>query len=129
MTTYNLGYDVLMWALGLLGTIITTVLLPLFVKWIQTKIKNEKLNYAFSELSETVITAVDYVQQTFVDQLKKDGKFDSEAQKEAMKKALNYAIVTITDTTKKIIESENIDLEALIEKYIESAILKSKTEK
>lgn len=129
MTTYNLGYDVLMWALGLLGTIITTVLLPLLVKWIQTKIKNEKLNYAFSELSETVITAVDYVQQTFVDQLKKDGKFDSEAQKEAMKKALNYAIVTITDTTKKIIESENIDLEALIEKYIESAILKSKTEK
>lgn len=129
MTTYNLGYDVLMWALGLIGTIITTVLLPLLVKWIQTKIKNEKLNYAFSELSETVITAVDYVQQTFVDQLKKDGKFDSEAQKEAMKKALNYAIVTITDTTKKIIESENIDLEALIEKYIESAILKSKTEK
>lgn len=129
MTTYNLGYDVLMWALGLIGTIITTVLLPLLVKWIQTKIKNEKLNYAFSELSETVITAVDYVQQTFVDQLKKDGKFNSEAQKEAMKKALNYAIVTITDTTKKIIESENIDLEALIEKYIESAILKSKTEK
>lgn len=126
MVNHPIGYNILMWALSLLGTIITSVILPLVVKLIAAKIKNEKLNYVAKELGTTIITAVDYTNQTFVNQLKIDGKFDKKAQERAMLMATNYAFNCLTDSSKKIISSEGIDLYSMLERKIEAQIAKQK---
>lgn len=129
IATNPIGYNILMWALSLLGTIITSFILPLFVKYLSTKIKNEKLKYVVNELSTTIINAVDYTNQTFVNQLKLDGKFDEKAQKQAMLTAINYAFDCLTESSKRIISSEGIDLYSLLEKKIEAQIAQKKEEK
>lgn len=122
----QVGFEVLMWALGLLGTIITTVLIPQLATWLKSKTENEKLQYVIDELSQTAQTSVAYVNQTFVDQLKADGKFDKEHQKEALDKALNMALNSLTDKTKQILGKNGIDIEEMLIKYIEAAIANNK---
>lgn len=122
----DIGYDVLMWALGLLGTIITTIILPYIVSLLKAKTKNEKLQYVINELGEAVTTSVDYVYQTFVEQMKKDGTFDFEAQQEALARASEYALNTLSENAKKIMSSEGIDINSIILKYIESTIAQQK---
>lgn len=121
-----IGYNVLMWALSLLGTIITSVLLPIVVKLITAKIKNEKLKYVVEDISNCVITSINYTNQTYVEALKAAGKFDANAQKEAKTQAINYTFEQLTESSKRIISSEGIDLQNMIEKQIEAKIAESK---
>lgn len=123
------GYNVLMWALSLLGTIITSVLLPIVVKLITAKIKNEKLKYVVEDISNCVITSVNYTNQTYVEALKAAGKFDANAQKEAKMQAINYTFEQLTESSKRILSSEGIDLQGMIEKQIEAKIAESKKTK
>lgn len=125
----TIGYNILMWALSLLGTIITSVILPLVAKLILAKIKNQKLNYVATELSTTIINAVDYTNQTFVEQLKADGKFDAESQRQAMNIACSYAFDCLTDSSKRIISSEGIDVYSMLERKIEAQIAQKKENK
>lgn len=124
-----IGYNVLMWALSLLGTIITSVLLPIIVKLITAKIKNEKLKYVVEDISNCVITSINYTNQTYVEALKAAGKFDANAQKEAKMQAINYTFEQLTESSKRIIGSEGIDLQNMIEKQIEAKIAESKKTK
>lgn len=124
-----IGYNVLMWALSLLGTIITSVLLPIVVKLITAKIKNEKLKYVVEDISNCVITSINYTNQTYVEALKAAGKFDANAQKEAKIQAINYTLEQLTESSKRILSSEGIDLQGMIEKQIEAKIAESKKTK
>ena len=57
-------------------------------------------------LVESIVTnVVAYVQQTYVDNLKADGKFDVEEQKIAFGKAYNGALELISEEQKALIES------------------------
>ena len=122
----ELSQQIITWLLGLLSTIITTVLLPYFVSWLKSKTESENLKYIIDEITQTVSDSVNYTNQVFVDQLKKDGKFDAEKQKEALKMSLDYTINSLTDKTKQIISKNGLDLENIIVKYIESEIRKNK---
>lgn len=124
-----IGYNVLMWALSLLGTIITSVLLPIVVKLITAKVKNEKLKYVVEDISNCVITSINYTNQTYVEALKAAGKFDANAQKEAKIQAINYTLEQLTESSKRILSSEGIDLQGMIEKQIEAKIAESKKTK
>lgn len=129
MATNPLGYNILMWFLSLLSTIITTVLLPVAFKLLAQKLKNEKLKYVMEELASTVCTSVDYTNQTFVEQMKADGKFDADAQQEALTRSITHAFDNLTDSSKKIISSEGIDLRSLLESKIEAQITDNKKKK
>ena len=122
----NLGMEILVWFLGLVGTVLTGVLIPVLVNWLNSKTNNEKLQYVITELSQTVQTSINYVNQTFVEQLKADGKFDAEKQKEALEKAVTYCLDTLSDKAKKILGKDGIDLQSVIVKYIEAQISESK---
>lgn len=124
--TGTIGYNILMWLLSLLGTIITSVVLPLIAKLLLAKIKSQKLNYVATELSTTIINAVDYTNQTFVEQLKADGKFDAESQRQAMNIACSFAFDCLTDSSKRIISSEGIDVYSMLERKIEAQIAQKK---
>lgn len=122
----ELSQQIITWLLGLLSTIITTVLLPYFVSWLKSKTESENLKYVIDEITQTVSDSVNYTNQVFVDQLKKDGKFDAEKQKEALKMSLDYTINSLTNKTKQILSKNGLDLENVIIKYVESEIRKNK---
>ena len=122
----DIGFTILTWFLGLLSTVITSFLLPMLFKYFSAKANNEKLAYIINELGETIAESVEYTNQTFVNQLKLDGKFDIENQKKALNMSVQYTLDTLTNKTKKIISKEGIDLNSLIEKKVEAYINKNK---
>lgn len=122
----SFSQELIMWALGIVGTLITAVLIPFIATWLKSKTNNEKWQYVIDEVSQTVATSVDYVQQTMVEQMKADGTFNTENQQKALKTALEMSLNSLTDTAKNILSKEGIDIEALIIKYIEAKISRSK---
>lgn len=74
---------------------------------INTKIKNQKFTNYLTTATSVVIDAVKATQQEFVDDMKKTGKFDAEAQKEALLQAKMKALNGLSLETRNFI-SENI---------------------
>ena len=118
--------DVFIWFLGLVGTVITSILIPYITKLLKSKTDNTNLQYVITELSQTVQTSIDYVNQTFVEQLKADGKFDAESQAKALKFATENAMNNLTTKTIQVLGRDGIDIEKLIISYIEAKISESK---
>lgn len=123
---HSLSQEVLVWFLGIVGTVITSILIPFITSWLKAKSNNEKVKYVIDELSNTTQISVDYIQQTMVNQLKADGKFDEESQKTALKLATNICLENLSANVKKILSKDGIDLESIVKKYIESAVLNNK---
>jgi len=109
-------------ALGIAGII--TWAFKLFQVWLSSKIKNEKVRAAVIAVTEVVEKSVLSIQQTFVDQLKKDGKFDKDKQTEALNKAINLAISLISEETKRVITENFGSFEELLLTQIEAFVLK-----
>lgn len=126
ITDQSFWNDVLIWFLGLVGTIITSILIPYITKLLKSKTDNTNLQYVITELSQTVQTSIDYVNQTFVEQLKADGKFDAENQAKALKLATENVMNNLTTKTIQILGKDGIDIENLIISYIEAKISESK---
>nr|DAI22711.1 MAG TPA: holin [Caudoviricetes sp.] len=118
--------NVLMWALGLVGTIVTGILIPYITNLLKSKTDNVNLEYVINELSQTVTTSINHINQTFVNQLKADGKFDAENQSKALQMAVTESVNNLTKKTVNILGKNGIDVEKLIISYIESEINKSK---
>lgn len=126
MTTTNISNELIIWVSSVLCTLITVVLLPLIASALKSKIKNNQWANVIDEITKAVSTSVDCVQQTMVEQLKADGKFDKENQQKALRKALELTLQSLSSATKKAISDENIDIEQMLIKYIESAIINKK---
>lgn len=126
VTDQSFWNDVLIWFLGLVGTIITSILIPYITKLLKSKTDNTNLQYVITELSQTVQTSIDYVNQTFVEQLKTDGKFDAENQAKALKLATENVMNNLTTKTIQVLGKDGIDIENLIISYIEAKISESK---
>lgn len=126
VTDQSFWNDVLIWFLGLVGTIITSILIPYITKLLKSKTDNTNLQYVITELSQTVQTSIDYVNQTFVEQLKIDGKFDAENQAKALKLATENVMNNLTTKTIQVLGKDGIDIENLIISYIEAKISESK---
>lgn len=127
IATTDFWNNILIWFLGLVGTIVTGVLMPYVVSLLKSKTSNSDLQYVIDEIAQTVSTSVSYINQTFVDQLKADGKFDAEKQAEALKLAVEKSVNDLTSKTIKVLGKNGIDVESLIIKYIEAEINKNKT--
>lgn len=94
------------------------------------QIISNKESIVFSKTLEETIsliqTVVDMVSQTYVDDLKKEGKFTKECQKEALTKAIMEVRNLLSVESVDILESVYNDLDAWIETQIESYINRSK---
>lgn len=115
----------------LLG-ILTTYL----VKYIATKrdalIKqndNALATKYITMLSKTITDCVIATNQTYVDSLKAQGKFDEEAQKKAFNLTLNAVLAILNDESKQYLTEAYGDLNTYITKQIEAAVNKNKTTK
>ena len=77
-------------------------------------------------LTDTITTCVIATNQTYVESLKKQGKFDAEAQKEAFKLTYNAVMAVLTDEAKHYLSAIYGDLTAYITTRIEAEVNVSK---
>ena len=110
-------------------TLVTTVLLPLLtllgtkvVQLVNKKIGNEKVARYMTELTNLVFNVVQETTQTYVDDLKKEGKFDKEHQKEALKKSLEKIKSEMSAELKEYVAKVYGDVEPYLTTLIEATI-------
>lgn len=109
------------------------VLVTYLVKYINTKGKeleastdNELAKKYISLLSSTITNCVIATNQTYVETLKKQGKFDAEAQKEAFNMTLNAVMALLTDEAKQYLSEIYGDLNTYITNQIEATVNQNK---
>lgn len=78
-------------------------------------------------LEETIIDCVMATNQTYVDALKAEGKFDIEAQKIAFKKTYDAVFQILTEDAKVYLSNALGDLEAFVNNMIEAKVSTTKT--
>ena len=89
---------------------------------INQKIQNQKASKALSEAVELVVNAVKATQQEYVDELKKAGTFDTDAQKIALEMAVKKVRANMSAETEKYLTANADDLNDWIADMIHSVI-------
>ena len=109
------------------------VLVTYLVKYINAKSKeleastdNELAKKYISLLSSTITNCVIATNQTYVEALKKQGRFDAEAQKEAFNMTLNAIMALLTDEAKQYLSEIYGDLNTYITNQIEATVNQNK---
>ncbi|MGL4453662.1 MAG: phage holin, LLH family [Sarcina sp.] len=106
------------------------LLLAIFIRkgidYLQTKIDNDYVNMQIDKIEDITVKAVLIVQQVYTEELKKQGKFDVEAQKLAVRMAIEKVDEMLDEDGKKFLESIYGDYTKYLEYLIESIIAKSK---
>lgn len=116
---------------------VLVVSIPILAKYIVAYLDSKKseieadqkdinFNNTISKALEIVSTVVKYVSQTYVDDLKAQGKFDVDAQAEALNKAMKIIQSQLDEETKNLIITAYGDLQQWLRVQIESTIKDSK---
>ena len=118
----------------------TIVLIPLLgiltkylVAWIQMKTEkvkaqtsNELARKYEDMISNTITQCVIATNQTYVEDLKRQGKFDAAAQKEALNKTLEAVKLMLSTEAQKYILQISGDINSYLMQLIESAVYTQK---
>lgn len=110
------------------------VLTTFLVKYINAKMKtladatkDEKQKKYIEMLNNTITDCVIATTQTYVETLKKQGKFDKEAQEQAFLMTFNAVSSLLTKESKKYLNEAIEDLDLYIKQKIESEVNINKT--
>lgn len=106
----------------------TSVLTYLFKKYVEELINKNVQGETAEALKrglDIITDSVNYVQQTYVDTLKKEDKFSAEAQAEALEAAKNRAIELMNTDIQSAIENSYGNLDTYITTIIESIVAKN----
>ena len=110
------------------------VLTTFLVRYINAKMKtlvdtisDEKQKKYIEMLNNTITDCVIATTQTYVDTLKKQGKFDKEAQEKAFLMTFNAVSGLLTEESKKYLNEAIEDLDLYIKQKIESEVNINKT--
>ena len=115
-----------------LGNILIPLLIAIIticICTITSKIAKNAAESAPSKYSEIIYAlenivnkAVITTNQTFVNELKKQGKFDKEAMQEAYNKTFNSIVASLSQSFFEYIDKENVDIDALLKNMIETSV-------
>ena len=109
------------------GGIYLTYLISVKIKELKQKTNDDTAKKYLDMLNTTISSAVLATTQTYVDTLKKEGKFDLEAQKKAFQQTYDAVMKVLTaDAIKYITESVG-DLETYVTNKIEAEVKLTKT--
>ena len=97
-------------------------------KEVQNQIDNDMANKYIDMLTNTVMDCVIATNQTYVNALKKEGKFDTEAQKAAFKLTEDAVMTILTEDAKSYLNNLYGDLGLYINKLIEVQVNVNKGE-
>ena len=91
-------------------------------KELQDKTDNEKAQKYMQMATETITSCVIATNQTYVESLKAQGKFDKEAQEIAFNKTLEAVLTLLNDEVKNYLTEAFGDLNAYLNTQIEAAV-------
>ena len=89
---------------------------------VQQKVENDTADKYIAMITATVEQCVIATNQTYVEALKKAGKFDAAAQKEAFNKTLTAVLGILTDDAKEYIIEATGDLQIYLTNLIECSV-------
>lgn len=89
---------------------------------IQTLTENELIDKYVAIAADTISACVLATNQTYVDTLKEQGKFDAEAQKEAFAKTAEAVKTLLSEDAQMVLSEAFGDLEVYITTQIEAAV-------
>lgn len=90
------------------------------------KIQDEKMRQLLKEGTSLVLDSVNYIQQTYVDDLKAADGFDTAAQKHALEAAKARALDLMRNDVYRALDNQYENANRYIETIIESAIAQKK---
>ena len=96
----------------------------LYAKWTESKekIENEKISSTLNNVVVMVLDVVTSVNQTFVDELKKNGEFNKKAAKEAFNKSKETALKMLSEDAAEIITMVYGDIDVYLDTLIEATV-------
>ena len=108
----------------LLITIITICICTMTSKVAKSAAESAPSKYSqiIYGLENIVSKAVITTNQTFVNELKKQGKFDKKAMKEAYGKTFNSIVESLSQSFFEYIDEEAVDIDALLKNMIETSV-------
>lgn len=115
-------YAILWTAIGILVTGLASWLTVVITNFFNSKIKDKTIARRASQLTTIILNAVKFTTQTFVDDLKKNGKFTSEAHLEALERTKSAVKNQLTEELKEYISETYGDIESYLTSAIEAQI-------
>ena len=108
----------------LLTTIITICICTMTSKVAKeaTKLAPSKYSEIIYSLENIVNKAVITTNQTFVNELKKQGKFDKEAMEEAYRRTYESIVASLSQSFFEYIDEETVDIDVLLKNMIETSV-------
>lgn len=94
---------------------------------LNSKIDSTQIQDCLDRIYQLVADCMLTTQQTYVDSLKAQGKFDEEAQKEALNKTLNAVLNLLNDDLKDFITATFGDITVYLTTLIEACLKRYKT--
>lgn len=99
-----------------------TVLLPLVLRYVYQLVSIKVAGTQYANAVNAVFAAVEYVNQTYVDTLKKEGDFDAESQEFAFEMAKDAALDIMEASTYKWLAKSFDSVDSWLDVQIESAV-------
>lgn len=115
-------FEIVVFPLLGVGTLYLVFLIKAKITELKLKHDSDLAKKYFDMLDKTICNAVIATNQTYVDALKKEGKFDAEAQKKAFKQTYDTVMKLLTTDAKQYLESAVADLTVYINTRIESEV-------
>ena len=114
--------DVLIQVIEMLVGLVVTVGIPYLFALLRSKAKHSKVQAYLYRAEDYLATAVTMVNQTFVEQLKKDGMFDADAQAQAFQMAMDSWLEMMSNEMKEVVIEEVGDFDAWATTIIEAKV-------
>ena len=119
--------------INIISVVVTSIVLPLITylgikltQWLNTKIKDVKHRALLTKVTDIITSNVASVFQTYVEELKKENKFDGKAQSDALRYAKENILNEIGEEAKGFIADNYGDVNVWLTTQIESTIYKLK---
>ena len=119
-------FELLIYPVITITGIYLTYLIGVKIQELKQKANDETARKYLDMLNDTIQSAVLATTQTYVESLKKQGKFDEEAQKIAFKQTYDAVMKVLTDDAIKYITASVGDLETYVTNRIEADVKLSK---
>lgn len=119
-------YTLVLFPLIILGGVCLVAFLSAKTDELKKKTNSDLANKYLDMLDDTIASIVLATTQTYVEALKKEGKFDADAQKIAFQKTYDAVMAVLTEEAKKYITTAVGDIEIYVTNKIESEVALNK---
>ena len=119
-------FEIVIFPLLSIGVIYLISLIKAKIQELKQKKNNDLYHKYLGMLEDTVVSCVLATTQTYVDSLKKQGKFDAEAQKIAFEMTYNNVMAILADDAKEYLQNAIGDLQIFVNNKIEAEVLATK---